>query len=52
MKTLFKTTDQKAAFKFEQEAQKRYGCMAIYRFQYQGSDGNFYYEILLNPDWL
>lgn len=52
MKLLFKTTDEKAASEFEREAQVKYGGMAVYRFQYRAIDGNFYYEILLNPIWL
>lgn len=52
MELLFKTTDEKAAIEYEREAQKKYGCMAVYRFQYNASDGNFYYEILLNQIWL
>lgn len=52
MKLLFKTTNEKDAIDFEREAQKQYGGMAVYRFQYRAIDGNFYYEILLNPIWL
>ena len=52
MKLLLKTTDKDEALAFEREAQKKYGGMAIYRFQYRAIDGNFYYEILLNPIWL
>lgn len=52
MKLLFKTTDEREAHKFEAEAQKKYGVMAVYRFQYQSNDGNFYYEILLNEMWV
>lgn len=52
MKLLYNTTDEKKADAFEREAQKRYTPMAIYRFQYRSNDGNFYYEILLNPNWL
>ena len=52
MKLLFKTTDEKSADEFERKAQEQYGGMAIYRFQYSSVDGNFYYEILLNPIWL
>lgn len=52
MKLLLKTTDQKVAHEFQAEAQKKYGAMAVYRFQYRSNDGNFYYEILLNENWL
>lgn len=52
MKLLFKTTDKDEAMKFEAEASKKYGCMAVYRFQYWANDGKFYYEILLNENWL
>ena len=52
MKLLLKTTNEKEATAFEREAQKKYGGMAVYRFQYRAVDGKFYYEILLNPIWL
>lgn len=52
MKLLLKTTNEKEAIAFEREAQKKYGGMAVYRFQYRAVDGKFYYEILLNPIWL
>lgn len=52
MKLLYKTTDKDKADAFEREAYKQYPKMAIYRFQYRSNDGNFYYEILLNPNWL
>lgn len=52
MKLLFKTTNERRADEFEKEAQMKYGGMAVYRFQYQSNDGNFYYEILLNEMWL
>lgn len=37
MKLLFKTTDEREAHKFEAEAQRKYGGMAVYRFQYQST---------------
>lgn len=52
MKLLFKTTDENAAFEFEKKAQQQYSVMAIYRFQYRAKDGRFYYEILLNENWI
>ena len=52
MKLLFKTTSEEAALNFQREAQEQYGGIAIYRFQYRAIDGNFYYEILLNPIWI
>lgn len=52
MTTLLKTTNKKEADKFQAEAQKKYGGMAVYRFQYRSNDGNFYYEILLNSLWI
>lgn len=52
MKLLLKTTNQKEADQAERNAQKQYGGMAVYRFQYRAKDGNFYYEILLNENWL
>lgn len=52
MKLLFKTTSEKDALRFTKEAQAKYGYFAIYGFQYEANDGNFYYEVLLNEDWL
>ena len=52
MKVLFKTTSEKEAHEFQVEAQKKYGAMAVYWFQYRANDGKFYYEILLNEIWL
>ena len=52
MECLFKTTCESEATAFEREAQKKYGGMAVYRFQYKANDGKFYYEILLNRTWL
>ena len=52
MEILLKTTNEKEAKDFEREAQKQYGGMAIYRFQYRANDGKFYYEILLNRMWI
>lgn len=52
MKLLFKTTSEEEAEKFQIKAIKKYNAMAIYRFQYRSNDGNFYYEILLNENWL
>ena len=52
MLTLVRTTSKARADKAEKKAQAVYGGMAIYRFQYRANDGNFYYEILLNPLWL
>lgn len=49
---LLKTTNQKEAEAFQKEASKKYGVMAVYRFQYKSNDGNFYYEILLNENWV
>ena len=48
MKLLFKTTYDQEAYVFLGEAQKQYGCSAIYLFRYRSNDGNFYYEVLLN----
>lgn len=50
MTTLLKTVNSSEADIFEAQMQKKYGCMAIYRFQYKANDGNFYYEILLNEN--
>lgn len=47
---LAKTTDANKADAFQRVAQSRYTIWAIYRFQYRSKDGNFYYEILLNPN--
>lgn len=52
MKLLFRTTNQEEAEQAQKQAQKQYGAMAVYRFQYRSKDGNFYYEILLNENWL
>lgn len=52
MELFLKTTDEKEAKKFEAELEKKYGIMAVYRFQYRAKDGNFYYEILLNREWV
>lgn len=52
MELLYKTTDKKKAEEFEIEMYKQYPKMAIYRFQYRAKDGNFYYEIILNTNWL
>lgn len=49
MLLLAKTTDEKKADAFQRAAQKHYTIWAVYRFQYRSKDGNFYYEILLNP---
>ena len=52
MLTLIKTTNKAEALRCERNAQRILGGMAVYRFQYQSSDGNFYYEILINPNWI
>lgn len=52
MKLLLKTTSEAEAEEFQREASKKYGKMAVYRFQYWSNDGNFYYEILLNENWI
>lgn len=52
MLTLFKTTDKEEALRYERNAIRILGHLAVYRFQYQSSDGNFYYEILLGTHWL
>lgn len=52
MELLLKTTNQKEAHEFHKAMQKKYNPCAIYLFQYQSNDGNFYYEILLNDIWL
>lgn len=52
MKLLLKTTNENEATEFQRKAAEQYGGMAVYRFQYRAKDGNFYYEILLNENWL
>lgn len=52
MLTLFKTTDKEAALRYERNAVRILGRLPVYRFQYQSNDGNFYYEVLLNPHWI
>lgn len=52
MKTMLKTTNKKEAYEKWKELSAIYGAMAIYRFQYRSKDGNFYYELLLNENWL
>ena len=52
MLTLIKTTNKEDALRCERNAQRILGPSAVYRFQYQSNDGNFYYEILINPDWI
>lgn len=47
MKALLKTTDKKLADICYANAQKEFGVLYVYRFQYKAKDGNFYYEILL-----
>ena len=52
MLTLIKTTNKEDALRCERNATRILGHLAVYRFQYQSNDGNFYYEILINPDWI
>lgn len=52
MELLYKTTIKEEADAFEIKAYKQYPKEALYRFQYRSTDGNFYYEVLLNTDWL
>lgn len=52
MLTLIKTTNKEDALRCERNAMRILGHLAVYRFQYQSNDGNFYYEILINPDWI
>lgn len=52
MRTMLKTTNKKEADEKWKELAAQYGKMAVYTFQYRSIDGNFYYEILLNDNWL
>ena len=52
MLTLIKTTNKDAALRCERNAVRILGHLPVYRFQYQGSDGKFYYEVLINPTWI
>lgn len=46
MISLLLTTDERLADICERNAKKDFGVFSIYRFQYRGKDGLFYYEIL------
>lgn len=49
---LLSTLDEIQAKCYERFLQKLYNGQAVYRFQYQGNDGLFHYDILINPLWL
>lgn len=52
MINLLSTMDETQAKCYEGFLQRLYNGQSVYRFQYQGIDGLFHYEILINPYWL
>lgn len=52
MTLLLKTTNKQIALAVEKVMIAKYGDLAIYWFQYNANNGKFYYEVLLNDNWV